>query len=70
MNSPKRSFSKELFPTNEQLSKTDKILLRYVNTWEIYNINKIAFDNIVLFKVVIDIFKSNDEIEPQNTEEC
>jgi hypothetical protein len=34
------------------------------------NRNKIVVDNIFSFKVVFDITRSNDDIEPQTVKEC
>ena len=45
-------------------------MIHYVHTEEIWDRNKIVVDNI-LYKVALDITKSNDnEYEPQTVDEC
>ena len=61
----------ELSPEKEQVPENNEILIHYVSTGEILDRNKIVVDNIFLFKVALDIIRSNDdEIEPQTVEEC
>ena len=61
---------KELSPEEDQVPKNNKILIHYVHTEEIWDRNKIVVNNI-LYKVALDITKSNDnEYEPQTFDEC
>jgi hypothetical protein len=63
-------FPEELPPKPEQVHENNEISINHISTWEILDINKIVVDNIFSFKIVFDITRSNDDIEPQSVEEC
>jgi hypothetical protein len=68
---PEEGTPEELSPKEKQIPENDEISIHYVSTGEIWDRNKIVFDNIFSFKVVLDITRSNDhEIEPQTVEKC
>jgi hypothetical protein len=68
---PEKGTPEKLSPKKEQIPENDEISIYYVSTGEIWDRNKIVVDNIFLFKVALDITRSNDhEIEPQTVEQC
>jgi hypothetical protein len=68
--SPEEEPLEELPPEEEQVPENNEISINYVSIGEILDRNKIVVDNIFSFKVVIDITRSNDDIEPKTVEEC
>ena len=55
----------ELSPVEDRVLENNEISIHYVHIGEIWDRNKIVVDNIFLYKVALDITRSNDnEYEP------
>jgi hypothetical protein len=69
--SPKMESPKELFLEEKKVPRNHEISIHYVSIGEIYDRDEIVVDNIFLFKIALNITRSNDtEFEPQIVEEC
>jgi len=66
----KEESPEEESPEDEHVPENNEISINYISTGEILDKNKIVVDNIFSFKIVFDITRSNDDIEPQSVEEC
>ena len=66
----KNAQDKEIALEETHVSKNYEISMGYVHKGYKWDQNNIVTNNIFAFLVVLDIIRNDEDLEPQNVEEC
>ena len=67
---PKKVQNKELALEEAQVLENFEISINYVHNREKWDQNKVIINNIFAFQMALDIIRNDENLEPQNVEEC
>ena len=68
--SPEEVHNKEVALEEAQVPKNSEISISYVHKRDKWDRNNIVMNNIFAFQVTLDIIRNDEDLEPQNVEEC
>ena len=67
---PEEVQNKEIAPEDVQVPENYNISINYVHNREKWDQNIVVINNIFVFQVALDIIRNDEDLEPQNVEEC
>ena len=67
---PKEVRDNEIDPEEAQVPENDEISMSYVHKGYQWDRNDIVINNNFAFHVALDIIRNDEDLEPQNVEEC
>ena len=67
---PEEVHNKEVALEEAHVPKNSEISISYVHKGDKWDRNNIVINNIFAFQVTLDIIRNDEDLEPQNVEEC
>ena len=67
---PEEAHNKEISLEEAQVPKNSEISISYVHKEDKWDRNNIVINNIFAFQVALDIIRNDENLKPQNVEEC
>ena len=67
---PEEIQNEQIAPEEVQVPENNEISISYLHRGEKWDRNNFDVNNIFAFQVALDIIQNDDDLEPQNTNEC